>query len=390
MAYTKDQIETILSDLAAQINISDELFQAADDEYTALGKWIDKKTEEGSTPYTVSIYPQGSFALGTVIKPISDEDDYDLDLVCQVENGTQLSAEKLKVDVVKPWLTGYKKTKNDIEEKKRCWHVEYEDVPNFHMDIIPAIPRYPSNADSTMISITDKDKDRDPVYEYQGSNPKGYIKWFFGRCRQKKVASVDGKIMNYDMAQQEDLKQNKNKTRLQKTVQILKRHRDVMFENDPDAKPISIIITTLAGQIYKGESTILDTLLGFADEVEGYLNAHRKEDGSYSIPNPSYAGEDFADKWNDHPERQAAFFAWIHQLQADFNLENLIGLDRVAMGKAVKKSFGMISGAMIFGLRGYAEANAVKAGEVKVNTSTGNLTRSGTVPVPPSRHYGEV
>ena len=81
MAYTKDQIETILSDLAAQINISDELFQAADDEYTALGKWIDKKTEEGSTPYTVSIYPQGSFALGTVIKPISDEDDYDLDLV---------------------------------------------------------------------------------------------------------------------------------------------------------------------------------------------------------------------------------------------------------------------------------------------------------------------
>ena len=55
MAYTKEQIETILSDLASQINISDELFQAADDEYTALGKWIDKKTEEDSTNYTVYI-----------------------------------------------------------------------------------------------------------------------------------------------------------------------------------------------------------------------------------------------------------------------------------------------------------------------------------------------
>ena len=390
MAYTKDQIETILRDLAAQINISDELFQAADEEYTALGKWIDKKTEEGSTPYTVSIYPQGSFALGTVIKPISDEDDYDLDLVCQVENGTGLEAEELKCDVVKPWLTGYKKTKNDIEEKRRCWHVEYEDVPNFHMDVIPAIPRYPSNADSTMICITNKDKDRDPVYEYQGSNPKGYIRWFFGRCRQRKVASVDGKIMNYDMAQQEDLKQNKNKTKLQKAVQILKRHRDVMFEKDLDNKPISIIITTLAGQLYKGESTILDTLLGFVDGVEAYLNAHRKEDGSYSILNPSYAGEDFADKWKEHPERQAAFFTWIYQLQGDFNLENLISRDRVTMGNAVKKSFGAVSGAMIFGVRGIVEANAVKAGEVKVNTSTGNLTRTGTVPVPPSRHYGEV
>lgn len=390
MAYTKDQIETILSDLASTINISDELFQAADDEYTALGKWIDKKTEEDSTNYTVYIYPQGSFALGTVIRPISDEDDYDLDLVCQVENGTKLSAEELKVKVVKPWLTGYKKTKNDIEEKRRCWHVEYEGVPNFHMDVIPAVPRYPSNADSTMISITDKDKDRIPVYEYQGSNPKGYVKWFFSRCRQRKVASVNGKIMNYDMAQQEDLKQNKNKTKLQKAVQILKRHRDVMFENDSDNKPISIIITTLAGQIYSGESTILDTLLGFVDGVEGYLNAHRKEDGSYSIPNPSYAGEDFADKWKEHPERQAAFFAWLKQLQSDFNLQNMMSRDRVGMGSTIKKSFGAASGAMIFGVRGFAEANAVKTGEIKVNTSTGNLTRTGTVTVPPSRHYGEV
>jgi hypothetical protein len=390
MAYTKEQIETILSDLAATINISDEMFEKADQEYTALGKWIDKKTEEDETNYTVYIYPQGSFALGTVVRPISDEDDYDLDLVCQVENGTNLSAQQLKVDVVKPWLTGYKKTRTEIEEKRRCWHVEYEDVPNFHMDVIPAIPRYPSNADSTMISITDKDKDRVPVYIYQGSNPKGYVKWFFGRCRQRKVASINGRVTNFDMAQQEDLRQNKNKTKLQKAVQILKRHRDVMFENDTDNKPISIIITTLAGQVYSGEDTILDTLLGFVNGVEGYLDAHKKDDGSYSIPNPSYAGEDFADKWKEHPERQAAFFSWLGQLKTDFDLQNLMSRDRVGMGNAIKKSFGAVSGAMVFGVRGFAEANAVKAGTVRVNTSTGNLTRTGTVPVPPSRHYGEV
>ena len=390
MAYTKKQLEILFSDLASLINISNKLFQAADDEYTALGKWIDKKTEEGSTPFIVSIYPQGSFALGTVIKPISDEDDYDVDLVCQVENGSHLSAKELKIDVVKPWLIGYKKTKNDIEEKRRCWHVEYEDVPNFHMDVIPAIPRYPSNADSTMISITDKDEDRNPIYTFLGSNPKGYIKWFFGRCRQKKTKSVNGKIINYEMAQQEDLKQNKYKTVLQKAVQILKRHRDVMFEDDIDNKPISIIITTLAGQIYSGEDTILDTILGFVNGVENYLNAHRKEDGSYSIPNPSYMGEDFADKWIEHPDRQAAFISWIRQLQTDFNLETLMSLDRVAMGNSIKKSFGASSGKMIFGVRGLTEANDVKAGNVRVDTSTGNLVRTGTIPVPPSRHYGDV
>jgi len=390
MAYTKKQIETILGDLAAQINISDELFETANDEYTALGKWIDKKTEEGTTPYRVSIYPQGSFALGTVIRPISDEDDYDLDLVCQVENGSFLSAEELKIDVVKPWLTGYKKTKNDIEEKRRCWHVEYEDIPNFHMDVIPTIPRYPSDANSSMISITDKDEERNPVYEYQGSNPKGYIKWFFSRCRQRKDVSVNGNHKNYEMAQQEDLKQNKNKTKLQKAVQLLKRHRDVMFEDDVENKPISIVITTLAGQVYSGETTILDTILGFVDGVEDYLNTHRRKDGSYSIPNPSYEGEDFADKWKEHPERQAAFFSWLRQLQEDFNLEKLMSKDRVTMGNSIKKSFGNATGAMVFGMRGIAEANAVKAGTVKVNSSTGNLTRTGTIQVPPSKHYGEV
>ena len=66
------------------------------------------------------------------------------------------------------------------------------------------------------------------------------------------------------------------------------------------------------------------------------------------------------------------------------------GYEHCGMGMAVNKSFGATTGGMIFGIRGLAEANAVKAGEIKVNTSTGNLTRSGTVPVPPSRHYGEV
>ena len=390
MPYTKNQIEELFEDLSKVINISDELFNAADEEYSELGKWINKKTQEDKLEHNVYIYPQGSFALGTVIKPISDEDDYDLDLVCMIEDGANLSAEELKVDLVKPWLLEYKKTKNEIEEKKRCWHVEYEDVPHFHMDVIPAIPRYPSNTKSTMISITDKDRERIPVYDFQGSNPKGYIKWFFGRCRNRPVTSVDGKLITYDMAEQEDLKQNKNKTCLQKAVQLLKRHRDIVFENDLDNAPITIIITTLAGEIYKGENTIIDTILGFANGVETYLNSHRKEDGSYSIPNPSYSGEDFADKWIEHPERQVAFFSWIRQLQKDLNLETLMNLDRVTMGNFIKRSFGDASGAFVFGLSGIKEAEAVKAGDVKVNTSTGNLTRNGTVTVPPSKHYGEV
>lgn len=45
-------------------------------------------------------------------------------------------------------------------------------------------------------------------------------------------------------------KYQSNKTPLQRAVQILKRHRDIMFAGDED-KPVSIIITTLAAKAYQ-------------------------------------------------------------------------------------------------------------------------------------------
>lgn len=123
--YTKEQLNDLYERIIKAIDITDELFEAAEKEYIDMGNWIDEKTPE----YKISIYPQGSFALGTVIKPFDDRDDYDLDLVCEFEQQYALSAESLKCDVVKPLLSEYRKIDGEIEEKRRCWHVEYENVP---------------------------------------------------------------------------------------------------------------------------------------------------------------------------------------------------------------------------------------------------------------------
>lgn len=158
--YSKDDINKLYREIATNIDISDDMFQSAVNEYQALGKWIDENTPA----YRISIYPQGSFGLGTVVKPISNADDYDLDIVCQFEERYSLTAKQLKVDVVKPLLVGYKKTSRDIENKRRCWHVEYEDVPHFHMDVIPAY----AIAKSGTIKITDHDEELD-TYEYRAA-----------------------------------------------------------------------------------------------------------------------------------------------------------------------------------------------------------------------------
>ena len=65
-------------------------------------------------------------------------------------------------------------------------------------------------------------------------------------------------------------KYQSNKTPLQRAVQILKRHRDIMFAGDED-KPVSIIITTLAAKAYQGEGSITEALQTILIHMDKYI-----------------------------------------------------------------------------------------------------------------------
>ena len=58
----------------------------------------------------------------------------------------------------------------------------------------------------------------------------------------------------------EEVPQWRVKTTLQRTVQALKRHRDIYFQHRVEHRPTSIIITTLAAQCYSYDRTLYDIL----------------------------------------------------------------------------------------------------------------------------------
>lgn len=383
--YTKDQLNDLYERIVKDINISDELFDAAEQEYIALGAWIDRETPT----YKISIYPQGSFALGTVIKPIKGTDDYDLDLVCEFAQQYDLSARTLKCSVVKPLLQRYRKTKTEIEEKRRCWHVEYEDVPNFHMDVIPAIYH------SEYIDITDHDEEKNS-YEYIGSNPKGYVEWFRSRMAKRRQALREQYCNEHRdiikaQADVEALKEYHLKTPLQKAVQILKRHRDIMFDGDTKhLKPISIIITTIAAELYNNEDNIVDALMTILLGAEQYIRSHMVN-GEYHVDNPSYTGgdtENFADKWNEHPERAKAFFQWLDKAKGDLIDPKVYGFVRTQMSENIKKNLGEVTHDRVFSQMAEEERQKISDQRTKVNPATGALTAAGSISVPRSHHYG--
>src|SRR4030042_2035414 len=116
----------------------------------------------------------------------------------------------------------------------------------------------------------------------------------------------------------EDVPEYKVKTPLQRVVQILKRHLDIMFADDQAHKPISIIITTLAAHAYNNEANLLDALINVVTGMPQYILKR----GGYSwVANPVNPLENFADKWQEHPQREQNFRRWLQQIPNELNEE---------------------------------------------------------------------
>lgn len=302
----KQQFSKILANIADSLDIPESRYKEAVSRYETIGKWLDANDSKLHI-YKPTIYPQGSFRLGTMTKPISDSDEYDIDLVCHLEinkDNITITQAQLK-EMVGARLKENETYRKMLGEGRRCWTLDYAN--EFHMDILPAIPDYERLNDC--ILITDK-----KLREWQKSNPKGYARWFVDRMRaifeKRKMALAESMRANI-----EDVPDWKVRTPLQRSVQILKRHRDVYF-NGRDYKPISIIITTLAGHTYQNEADLFDALFNI---VRGMTDPkHIKgQDGRYYIPNPINPDENFADKWNEDGNLPKAFLSWLGQLKAD-------------------------------------------------------------------------
>ena len=321
-----EKINEMYEEIADELNISDAVFDSAN-------RSLDNNLEG----YKVVIFPQGSMNLGTLIKPVDKSDDYDLDAVCKVYHDFD-SPEDLKNLIGDVLKNSDRYSKLLVkEEGKRCWTLKYSDDANFHMDILPSMPNSEENNNS--IIITHKE---DGKYTFMVSNPEDYAAWF-DKLQEKERRILFEREKREFSAKVEDLRKYKIRTTLQKTIQILKRHRDIKYRNasqeEKDNKPISIIITTLVGYLYTGDETILDLICKFVNDFHEYVEID--ENGKYIIRNPINEEENFADKWAIYPQRKEAFYSWVEDLKKDLITNNfMIFDDLVDKGNHLKSIFG--------------------------------------------------
>jgi hypothetical protein len=286
-----------------QLDLPSYLHDVAEQQYNQVGQFLADQTPEGW-----DVYPQGSFRLGTVVRPLASE--FDLDMVCRLDVAKGAVSQKKLKEVVGQALANYMEACRGLPgapyecgESRRCWTLHY-DSP-FHLDVLPAIPnlRTPPSG----ILLTDK-----KLILWQKSDPIKYADWFHERKAQEhmrrkaELAAEARKSIG-------EFPDWMVKTTLQRVVQVLKAHRDLYFKDKPEDGPPSILITTLAAQAYDGEDDLFTAVI---DAVAKMPNFIEKSLLGPRVMSP-VADENFADKWGEYPSRQKAFRTWLTRVGDD-------------------------------------------------------------------------
>lgn len=339
LSMEKTMKKNVLQEMIEQLDLPDSIDVKVRDRYASLSKWFSRE-ESALKGIDIDIFAQGSFAMGTTIKPLMEEEDYDLDMGCKLnianfkDSHTQ---EELK-NIIGEELKLYKNRvgiDNPVDEKRRCWRLEYKDEVRFHLDIVPCIPlenekktayearlfeangydkKFNQDVAQLAVSITDtENKNYNAITDdWNISNPQGYVRWFQERMQKNQTGLFESRTSV------EPVPKYEQKAILQRCIQLFKRHRDNMFIDKIDSKPISIIITTLAAQAYEGEQDLGQAILSILNKMPNYIRSQKPR-----IPNPVKPEEDFTDRW-DNPDFKALnlegnFKAWLMQAKSDFN-----------------------------------------------------------------------
>lgn len=325
--FRRARLTGALEAVCEQLELSATQYQEAKSRYDGVSRWLAGTSHPALVG--VIIYVQGSTAIGTTVKPIG-RNEHDVDLIARLQEAARAYAPALVKKMIGDRLKEHGAYARLLEEMCRCWRLDYAN--EFHLDITPSVPN--PGCDNGGELVPDKE-----LRDWKASNPKGYKALFDRRAALQPRLRMRKSVRTFDESAGASIEAYPEaggfKGILRRTVQIAKRHRDVHFDRRRgEYAPISVIITTLLAKSY--EWCVLnreydDELEVLVDAIGGMTDFIEHRDGRWYLWNETTAGENFAEKWNAHPDRAASFFAWHRKLVQDLTtLRTVEGLDRIA------------------------------------------------------------
>lgn len=383
-----EEIDDVLIRVAESLQLDESRLKIAETSYKAIGTLLEE--DDFFKSRKAEVYPQGSFRLGTAIKPLGKQ-EFDLDIVLHLQFSNWREENPLNIyNKLYDKLKEHGTYKDKLERKKRCARIVYAN--NFHMDILPAYQEFTTNTDRLVVP------DRE-LKEWSPSNPKGYAKWF-----ESKYIDLEPKKVNWakkwlgftgnEVKAMADFPQSipyQFMQPLQRSVQLIKRYRDIYFSGNSDQATSSIILTTLAGMYYEGQDSEFATIDGIVNAIyTDYLkNSPFKK--RIEIPNPANPNEKFSDKWESQPELYESFIKFINDFKKTWDeLKKMQGLPEIS--EIMKKMLG--NGRVIKAIENQTEFYSKARQEKrlytdKITVSVSFINSTQTKKIESNTFYGE-
>ncbi len=252
---------------------------------------VDNYLKNNLTGYQ-KIERQGSYALGTLVRPATDGDEYDADIQVVMNSNPNWEPKDYVLEVNRA-LSDNKTYVDKLRLKTRCVTVDY--AGDFHVDVVPRV------------SIRGKHYVCNRIdNKFEETDGNGYRDWFKERDR---IAGGN----------------------LKRVVRLLKYLRD--HEGSFTAK--SLLLTTLAGNAVRPSdegtqsvSTVANTLVTILSRMNDYLQRHPVMP---EIKNPVLLTENFSQQWDqrgyaDFRNRIQSYAQTAHQAQAEPSAEKAVKL----------------------------------------------------------------
>jgi Second Messenger Oligonucleotide or Dinucleotide Synthetase domain len=295
LSTVESQIDDLLARIGKELQLDDTRYALADTSYNAVGTYLDRHPVVGR--FKPTIYSQGSMRLNTTVKPLTGE-EYDLDFVCEFLYPSEVFARPVQaLDLIESAMRQSDRYRPMVERKNRCICLNYQH--EFHMDILPACPD--TEKGGTCIVVPDR-----KLSLWTPSNPKGYASWFDFQSHRRSMA--------FDKAEPLPSKEPiETKAILKICVQLIKRRRDIIYKDNCNIAPISIVLTTLAASCYQGEESVARALNNILTEIEARIRA--SEPGRLVVFNPQNTSEDLSERWTANPQLYREFAIFIREFR---------------------------------------------------------------------------
>ncbi len=303
-------VDILLADVAARIQLSPTDYAKAESRYKAIADWIDRP----GSPLCGRIglvYPQGSMAIGTTVARHSDRDEYDIDLIAELDLWPGATPEAV-LGTLHQAIRGEQGSRywGKTERRTRCVTVSYGD--GLHLDITPAERRI-NTPDRECDIFHSKPEDPKEARTRIAANPYGFGEWFKAQTPADKAFGLyfERRSIALAKADTEPVPEQVPaycKSRAVIALQLLKRQRNILYaDREGQRRPPSILMSWSVAAHANQRKTLVDELIWQAEALRNILLKAEDLGQLVHVVNPICPADVLTDRWPEGRADQQQF-----------------------------------------------------------------------------------